>query len=191
MDAPFFGTQTSNVKNISNGRIDAISYDNNNAYITVSYSDCIICQQVQQTIRLIADNRTRIYDETGRQIPITALRTGMHIDAAFSNASTRSIPPQALAFMIRIVRRNIFSVTTTGLITDINRRNRSFITISNGNPVSVIQFNLPENALIFDRFGRPTDFNALRQGMRVTVRHASFTTPSIPPQTTAYEVQIR
>jgi len=191
MDAFFPGNQLPNVRNISNGRIDAISYDNATAYITVSYSDCITCQRVQQTIRLVADNRTRIFDENGRPIPVTALRTCMTIDASFSSAATRSIPPQTAAYMIRIVRRNRIAMTTTGLITDINRQNRSFITISNGNPVSVTQFNVPESALIFDRFGRPTDFNALRQGMRVTVRHASFMTPSIPPQTTAYEVQIR
>lgn len=80
---------------------------------------------------------------------------------------------------------------TTGVITDVNRQNRSFITISNGNPVSVTQFNVPTNAFIFDRFGRPMDFNRLTPGMRVWVRHANFMTFSIPPQTTAFEVRVR
>ena len=115
----------------------------------------------------------------------------MIVNASFSSATTRSIPPQSVAFMIRVVRRNVTDNTTIGVITDINRQNRSFITISNGNPVSVTQFNVPENAMIFDRFGRPMSFSSLRQGMRVFVRHANFMTPSIPPQTTAFEVQVR
>lgn len=81
--------------------------------------------------------------------------------------------------------------TTNGAILQIDRQNRSFTTISNGNPLSIIRFNVPNNALIFDRFGRPVDFNRLTVGMRVQVRHANFMTFSIPPQTTAFEIRIR
>ena len=81
--------------------------------------------------------------------------------------------------------------TTTGIIITIDRRNRTFSTVSNGNPISLLVYNVPDNIRIYDRFGRPTDFNALRQGQRVTVRHANFMTSSIPPQTTAFEIQIR
>lgn len=80
---------------------------------------------------------------------------------------------------------------TAGAILEIDRPNRSFTTISNGNPFSIIRFNVPENAFIFDRFGRPMDFNRLIPGMRVWVRHASFMTRSIPPQTTAFEIRVR
>lgn len=80
---------------------------------------------------------------------------------------------------------------TAGAILEINRQNRSFTTISNGNPLSIIRFNVPENTFIFDRFGRPIDFNRLTPGMRVWVRHANFMTRSIPPQTTAFEIRIR
>ena len=37
---------------------------------------------------------------------------------------------------------------TVGVILDINRQNRSFTTISNGNPFSIIQFNVPNNAQV-------------------------------------------
>ena len=78
-----------------------------------------------------------------------------------------------------------------GAVLEVNRQNRSFTTISNGNPFSIIRFNVPNNAFIFDRFGRPLDFNQLTPGMRVWVRHANFMTYSIPPQTTAYEIRVR
>ena len=80
---------------------------------------------------------------------------------------------------------------TVGVILNINRQNQNFTTISNGNPFSVIQLNVPNNAFIFDRFGRPMDFNRLTPGMRVWIRHANFMTYSIPPQTTAYEIRVR
>ena len=57
--------------------------------------------------------------------------------------------------------------------------------------LSIITFNVPNNAFIFDRFGRPLEFNRLMPGMRVWVRHANFMTYSIPPQTTAYEIRVR
>ena len=188
MDASSFATP---VTNIFNGRIEDISFENVTAFVTVSYTDCSTCPVARQMIRLLVNNNTRILDENGRPVPINFLRVGMIVNASFSSATTRSNPPQSVAYMIRVVQRNISDSTTIGVITDINRQNRSFITISNGNPVSVTQFNVPENALIFDRFGRPISFSALRQGMRVFVRHANFMTPSIPPQTTAFEVQVR
>ena len=80
---------------------------------------------------------------------------------------------------------------TVGIILDADRQSRSFSTISNGNPFSVIRFNVPDNAFIFDKSGRPLDFNRLTPGMRVWVRHANFMTFSIPPQTTAYEIRVR
>lgn len=100
------------------------------------------------------------------------------MDNFFPNSNCSSCPPQ---------NNNI----TVGAIVDVDRQNRSFTTISNGNPLSIIRFNVPNNAFIFDRFGRPMDFNRLMPGMRVWVRHANFMTNSIPPQTTAFEIRVR
>ena len=99
------------------------------------------------------------------------------MDNFFPNSTCYACPPQ--------------NDITVGVILDINRQNRSFTTISNGNPFSIIQFNAPNNTFIFDRFGRPLDFNRLTPGMCVWVRHANFMTFSIPPQTTAYEIRVR
>lgn len=79
---------------------------------------------------------------------------------------------------------------TVGRIVNVNRQNRSFTTISDGNLSTVIQFNVPEDAAIRNIFGRPMNFSNLVPGLRVRVRHASFMTASIPPQTTAFEIQV-
>lgn len=79
---------------------------------------------------------------------------------------------------------------TVGRILNIDRQNRSFTTISDRNPSSVIRFNVPRNIRIWDIFGRPINFSRLTPGLRVQVRHASFMTASIPPQTTAFEIRV-
>lgn len=103
---------------------------------------------------------------------------------------TRSIPPQSNAFMIRIMQRQLPDSVTVGRIIDIDRQNRNFTTIGDNNRSSIIRFNVPEDARIFDIAGRPMNFSRLMPGMRVRVRHASFMTASIPPQTTASEIRV-
>lgn len=176
--------------NISDALIDNISFQNNTAFVTISYADRANCQRSEQTVRLVVGDNTLIFDERGNTIPVTELRTGMTVNAAFSSAMTRSIPPQSEAFMIRIVRRPVPANVTTGRIIDIDRRNRSFTALAEGNRAGVIRFNVPIDALVLDMAGRPMDFSRLMPGLRVRVRHASFMTASIPPQTTASEVRV-
>ena len=128
---------------------------------------------------------------------------------------TRSIPPQTTAFLIRIVREPNPEPprpeqprpepprprpprpepperwnTTVGRIWNIDRRNRSFETITDRDFSTIVRFNVPEDARIFNRMGRPMNFSGLNLGMRVQVRHANFMTASIPPQTTAFEIRV-
>lgn len=79
---------------------------------------------------------------------------------------------------------------TIGRIINIDSSSRSFSTMTDRDPSTIIRFNVPEDAKIFDLFGRPIHFSQLRPGMRVRVRHASFMTLSIPPQTTAFVIQV-
>lgn len=176
--------------NISDAIIEDISRDGSSTLVTIFYTDCANCRPMDQTIRLVVGRNTLIFDEAGNTIPASDLRTGMTINAAFSSAMTRSIPPQAAAFMIRVVGRPINDNVTVGRILEINRQNRWFTTISDGRLSSIIRFNVPMNTRIFDIAGRPMDFSRLVPGLRVRVRHASFMTASIPPQTTAFEVRV-
>lgn len=80
--------------------------------------------------------------------------------------------------------------TLVGRIIDIDREFRNFTVISDRSLSSAVRFNVPMNAQIFDLFGRPINFSRLAPGLRVQVRHASFMTASIPPQTTAFVIRI-
>lgn len=173
---------------IVNGTIENISFDNNNTLLTVTYRERP--RQQQQTVRLVVSDNTVILDERGNTLRARNLRTGMTINATISSAMTRSIPPQANAFVIQIVRRPMRDNITVGRIVNVDRQSRTFTTIRDGNLSSLIRFNVPEDARIFDRLGRQTNFARLVPGTPVRVRHAAFMTASIPPQTTAFEVRI-
>lgn len=175
---------------INNGTIDNITSDNNNLLLTVSYSESPRPGREQQNIRLVVGNNTILLDERGNALRPRDLQTGMTINAFVSSDMTRSIPPQANAYVIQVVRRGMRDNITVGRIINVDRQNRSFTTIRDGNLSSIIRFNVPENAIINDRLGRQTNFARLGPGMRVRVRHSAAMTASIPPQTTAFEIQI-
>lgn len=93
------------MKNISNARIENITFQSGTAFVTVSYFDCSLCQSNRQTLRLVVGDNTLIFDGGGNIISVNQLRTGMLINATISSAMTMSIPPQAQAFIIRVIRR--------------------------------------------------------------------------------------
>lgn len=199
--------------NISNATIKEISSERGTTFVTVAYREGPWNRGQEQTIRLVVSRRTIILNQNGMIIPASALRVGMTINASFSSAMTRSIPPQAAAYIIKITGRQPRENVTTGRILEIDQRNRSFTTISDRNLStqtrmqsirfsereferkreffpSTIRFNVQENTRIFNRMGRPMSFSGLRSGMNVQVRHANFMTASIPPQTTAFEIRV-
>lgn len=175
---------------ITNGIIESVEAGRNGSFVLVSDAECPGCGRNGQTMRLNVGNNTVILDENNNRIPITDLRTGMVVNAAFSNAMTRSIPPQSMAYVIQVVRRPRNDNVTVGRIVNVDRQNRSFTTISDGNLASTIRFNLADDAQILNGFGRPMNLSNLVPGLRVRVRHAAFMTASIPPQTTAFEVRV-
>lgn len=175
---------------VFSARIEEITRDRNTTFVTISYRDCIGCARPEDLVRLVVDRNTIIHDERGRNILANELERGMTVDASFSSAMTRSIPPQAQAFLIRVVRRQTSNETTTGRIAEVNTRGNYIVTISNLNPSSAIRFNLSPETVIRNSSGRRIPLALLVPGLRVQIEHASFMTASIPPQTTAFTIQI-
>lgn len=170
--------------------IKEITRDRNTTFITIPYNDCPKCSRSENLVRLVINRDTVIHDERGRTVRANELEQGMTINASFSSAMTRSIPPQAQAFLIRIVRRPNRNDTTVGRILEINTRGNYITVISNLNPSSAIRFNLSPETVILDSSGRRIRLSMLIPGLRVRVEHATFMTASIPPQTTAFVIQV-
>lgn len=185
-----FLTPNRNTLRVFSAIIQEISRDRNTTFVTIAYNNCIGCRESVGSVRLVVNQDTIIQNERGQNIRAGELERRMAVDAAFSSVMTRSIPPQAQAFFIQITRRRNQTMTTVGRIIEVNVRNNYILILRNQNPTSAIRFNISPNTVILDLFGRRTGLSSLRAGFRVRVEHASFTTASIPPQTTAFTVQV-
>ncbi len=178
------------VINVFNASIDDIFSDQGNHFVTISYTECVRCVNNVNRVTLIVDNNTLIIDQWGNTITANRLRRGMNINASFSAVMTRSIPPQALAYTIQLLNSTLSYNTTDGRIANVNHSDRFITVLANTNLSPIIRFNIAPDAIIMTPFGRATGISSLMPGMRVRITHATFMTLSIPPQTTAYRIQI-
>lgn len=185
--------QQGNIMRIDNALVEEVfCYDNSVGHILISYAVRDADQVTSiQTLRLNTGRNTVILNMFGRRINTCQLRKGMWINAVFSSRMTRSIPPQANAFLI-IVKRNPRpqNNTTDGRIASVDPRNRFLITGNLDDINSQIRYTISDDTVILNRFGNPIPLRALRPGQMVRITHADFQTASIPPQTAAYRIQI-
>lgn len=182
------------IQQVNNALVEEVFVrDNTSGSILITYAD-----RAPNGITLInslwlnVNRNTVILHAAGRRLRISDIHRGMRIDAAFSPVMTRSIPPQSNAFLIVVRRRGSRPAdsVSTGRIVSVDVRNRSFNT---GRPNDISRqsrFIVTNDTLIRNRAGNPIRLSELRPGQNVRVIHADFQTASIPPQTTAFYVQV-
>lgn len=195
---------------INNALVEEVRCSNaSNGYIVVSYAVRGANQTVSiQNIRLNINNSTVLLNSFGQRLELCQIRRGQWVNAVFSSRMTRSIPPQSNAFLITVQRSSQLpippvpprpqpprpqpspSATTTGRITMVDVNNRFFNVLDSSNRNNLIRFNANSATTYSNRFGVPIRFSNLHPGQIVRVTHANFQTSSIPPQTTAFHVQI-
>lgn len=186
-----------NVWRINNALIEeGFTDDGRTGYLLVSYAatgpnDITHIEQ----LRLNVGNNTVVADSFGRRVSLSQIYPGMWADVEFSPAMTRSIPPQANAFRV-VVRQNrqnqapASRPVTRGQIVDVDTQN-SFLITGNQNDVNhQIRFVVTDETVILGRNGNRISMQALRPGQWVRVTHADFMAMSIPPQTTAFRIQV-
>lgn len=183
--------------NVEDAVIEEIFQDNNINYVTISYGVLGDFNTINmELVRLVVDRNTIIRDRRGRRMRVRDLRVGNVVDASFSTAMTRSIPPQSRAFAITLIREYVnpiqpgFPNIVEDRIMEVDRNNNFLIT---GNPfdmMSQMRFVVDNSTEIFDRRGNRIRLRDLRPGQMVRVEHADFMTMSIPPQTTALRIWV-
>lgn len=87
------------VTRISNATIEEISQDRNNTLVTAVYRDRRNNRGEEQRIRMVVGPGTVVVDMEGNRGMASQLSVGMIVNAIVSNAVTRSVPPQADAFL--------------------------------------------------------------------------------------------
>lgn len=180
-----------NVITAENAFIENINWDRRDAYVTISYGVMDRNRTMNmQVVTLVVGRDTLVRNSADRPISFRNLREGMIVNAVFSANMTRSIPPQSRAFSITVVREDNKSAFTEGRIFQVDTQYEFFMT---GDPFDIntqMRFNVSDSTVIRDRRGRRIRLRDLRFGDFVRVEHATFQTMSIPPQTTAFEVQV-
>ena len=180
-----------NVIRVNDAIIEEISINNRLGYVTIAYG---VMGDFRMThihlVVLIVNENTVIRDRFGRNLALRNLRKGMVVDAEFSAAMTRSNPPQSNAFRITVVGENEPFNVTVGNVLSVDTTNNFLFTGRVNNINSVMRFVITDATRILDRRGNRISLRNLRPGQTVRVEHATFQTPSIPPQTTAFQVQV-
>lgn len=171
---------------------DTACFDNSSGWILISYAAPGANNVTSiQNIRLNLNRNTVILNFFGQNMCTCCIRRGMWVNAIFSSRMTRSLPPQANAFLV-IAKRNPQpeALVTTDRIASIDTSHNFLYTGSPDDINSQTRFVVSDKTVITDRFGRPVRLNALRPGQLVRITHANFQTASIPPQTTAFQIQV-
>lgn len=184
-------SRNNDVIRVNDAIIEEVSMNNRTGYVTIAYG---VMGDFRIThinlVVLIVTEDTRIRDKFGRNLSFRNLRKGMIVDAEFSTVMTRSNPPQSNAFRITVVGENEPFNVTVGNVLSVDTTNNFLFTGRVNNINSVMRFVITDATRILDRRGNRISLRNLRPGQTVRVEHATFQTPSIPPQTTAFKVQV-
>ncbi len=178
---------------VENALVEEVAADTENTgYVLISYemSDENNMSYMQE-VRLNVGDETIIIEENGTLLNLYDLQEGMRIDADFSSAMTRSIPPQSFAYQIVVLQEEEASVSiTTDRVVGIDTDNGFLLT---GNPYDMNDqniFTISNETEIQDQDGNTIPLDTIQPGQMVRVVHAIFQTLSIPPQSPAYLVQV-
>lgn len=184
------GGRGRNTITAENAFIEDINIDNRTAYVTISYGVLGDFNTINmEIVTLIVGRDTVIMDQLGQSMSIRDLREGMRVDAVFSAVMTRSIPPQSRAYRITVIS-DMQSSFNEGRVLEVDPANRFLYTGIPFDIMSQTRFVVTDATTIRDRRGRIIRLRDLRPGDFVRVEHANFMTMSIPPQTTAFDIQI-
>lgn len=182
---------SSNILYVENAQIEEVSMtDEQNGFVLISFAIDTIDNSTREMLKLIVTRNTIITNEFAEPIKLCDLKEGMYLDATFSAAMTMSIPPQSRAFQIIARTKSLDTVVTTDRVVSVDVRNDFLIT---GNPYEMIEqmrFVVSNATVILNQSGNRISLGQIRPGQLVRVEHASFQTLSIPPQTTAFRIQV-
>ena len=157
--------QLGNIMRIDNGFVEeSVCFNTAGGYIVVSYNDTSMGRNNRQQVRLNINRNTKIINFRGQNLCTCCIQEGMWINAIFS--------------------------VTIDRIASIDLENSSFYTGNRNDINSQTRFIVNNNTVITDREGNRIRLRNLRPGQLVRINHANFQTASIPPQTTAFSVQV-
>ena len=196
-----FGTSIGNTSRVNNALVEEVSCLNNaNGSMLISYfTDRRNNPASMQRLRLNLNRNTKVVNSSGQSMCLCCIQRGMWVNVLFDSRTTMSIPPQSNAIMVVVQNQlphpqppqpPLAPSVTTGRIVLIDFDNNYLITEAPNNRNNQTRFNITNATTITNRFGIPVRLNRLQTGQIARITHANFQTASIPPQTTAFHIQL-
>ncbi|MGL6221877.1 MAG: hypothetical protein ACRC36_27885 [Lacrimispora sphenoides] len=185
-------SQVGSILHIENALVeDVFTSNSRTGYVLVSYAAPGRNEMINiELLQLNVDWDTILINQFGDSISLCTVRKGMWINAEFSAAMTRSIPPQTKAFRIVAFLQMPAYRTTTDWIVSVDVANGFLVTGNPDDETDQMRFVVSRATEILDQNNNPIRFSSLQPGQLVRVEHANFQTASIPPQSTAYRIQL-
>lgn len=184
-------SKTGSILRIENALVeDMYTSNSRTGYILVSYATPGQNDMVYiDLLRLNVGWDTILINQFGDPISLCNIRKGMWVNAEFSAAMTRSIPPQSRAYrVVAIVQKPLFRVTIDR-VASVDVENGLLNTGDPSNELDQMRFAISPATEIQDKSGNIIPLSALKTGQMVRIEHANFQTASIPPQSTAYRIK--
>lgn len=156
------------------------------SHIAPSHNDMVFID----LLRLNVGWDTILINQFGDPISLCVVRKGMWVNAEFSSAITRSIPPQAKAYRIVAMVQKPLYRTTTDRIISVDAAHSFLNTGNPKDPAEQMRFVISGATEILDQNGNLIHIYDLKPGQLVRIEHANFQTASIPPQSTVFRITL-
>lgn len=176
---------------VNSAVIQSVYADRNNGQVTIAFR-LMDKNQIANVnvLTLNVDHNTIIQNRRKKTLKLNQLRRGMIVYTEFSSAMTRSIPPQAYAYKIIVINDVDNVEEKIDTVIRVDEKNDIMYTGKMNDIYSQMKFVVTNLTTIYDRKGNRISLNDIRPRDTVRVIHANFQTASIPPQTTAYSIQV-
>lgn len=187
--------KTADVKaEIKNVIIDKITVNTKNeTTITINYETIDSKNKVvKNSMKLLPDKDTKIYNQNGELVKLTALKEGMTVNVEHSTKITKAAVPQAYVYKITIVKeKDETQVTESKILKHYKSNNKSYILVGEADKIGTqILFILDDKAVIKNKYNQVIAFEDLKVGLNIKVVHSKAMAKSLPPQSVAYSVQV-
>lgn len=191
-DARGMITMSGSIMEVQNALVEEMYTPNSRTgYLIISYADPGENDMINiELIQLNIGWETILIDQFGEAISLCSITKGSYVNATFSTVMTRSIPPQSNAYRIIAMVDSLSYRITTDRILLVDSDNHFVYTGNPNDESDQMRYVITSATDIVGEDGNPLTLDDLKPGKMVRIKHANFQTASIPPQTTAFVIEL-
>lgn len=159
--------------------------------------DWLLINDGKMDIRLNITEETVLKNEAGEEVKLADIQKDSVIDAVYSAAMTRSLPPQSAAKQIVLtdlkpedMQQPEFAALG-GKVIEVAENQITVLPADKEDDVmNYVVLNVGDKTVFQDDEGKAIEVEDIKEGDSVFARHAAIMTMSIPPQTPAFVVEL-